>query len=166
MDSTAIEKIQKTANIPALLKHVEKIDTHIPLAVVPDGFTLKNIEDKQEYLSRYRMRYDTTSINDYLDYGSKFAQPGGTCFVDAKKMCALTIFDLGTVEKPLHKSHVSALSLEKTAIFKALLIVDGQKLSQKEAANFIEDWADNLSVDDKSGDSMTNAHAVNATFKT
>jgi uncharacterized protein YfdQ (DUF2303 family) len=74
-------------------------------------------------------------------------------------MNAETFFDLGTEEQPLHQRHKSRLQLDKTAAFKALLRINGDRLSQKEAANFVEDWADNIVVLSKDGGEMTIAQA-------
>ncbi len=161
MDKSAVQQIQETAHIPETLEHLGKVKTHIPTAFVPRGYELVDIEGKQEFLSRYRMQFATNSINDFIQYSKDFAQPGAACFVDASGMNAEIIFDLGTVEKPLHKSHKAGLSLEKTATFKAMLEAEG-KQNQKGAGDFIEDWADNIEIIDASGEGMTPTAASNA----
>lgn len=55
---------------------------------------------------------------------------------------------------------LTSLQLDKTAAFKALLNINGDHLSQKAAANFVEDWADNIIVYSKHGDEMTLNQAV------
>jgi uncharacterized protein YfdQ (DUF2303 family) len=77
-------------------------------------------------------------------------------------MTAKTIFDLGTTDLPEHKEHKATLSLKKTAAFKALLGCDDSKFSQKNAADFLEDWEDNIAVFNQSGESMTLRQATKA----
>lgn len=162
MDKSAIKQIQDTAHIKETLKHLNEVESHIPVAFVPENYDMKDMEKFQEYLSRYRMKYQTNSISDFIEYGKDYAQDGGTCFVDAEGMSASTIFDLGTVEQPLHKAHRSNLELNRTAAYTALLRIDGSHLDQKSASTFIEDWADNIKVTDNSGNKMTVQHAANA----
>lgn len=162
MDSTAIKQIQESAHIPEVLKHLKEVKTDVPVAFVPSNFKMNNIEEYQEFLSRYRMSFATTSIKDFVLYGHKFSEEGATCFVCQELMQADTIFDLGTVDKPLHKEHTAKLFLEKLAAFKALLNVNQEHLSQKQVANFIEDWGDLIQAYDRFDKEMTPGQAANA----
>jgi uncharacterized protein YfdQ (DUF2303 family) len=160
MNKEAIQQIQESANIPALIDQLDNVGTEIPTLIAPQGMAIHNLEKYMTYPSRYRMNYSTSSVDDFVAYNSEFDNDGATCFVDSEKMTAQTIFDLGTVEFPEHKEHKADLSLKKTAAFKALLRCDGDKYSQKTAAEFLEDWEDNIDVLNQNGEHMTVKQAV------
>lgn len=155
MDKSAVMQIQESANIPELLKQLGAIDPENPIISLPESM---RIHDLQHYLPNarhYCMSYGTGSIEDFLKYAKKFTATGTTCFVDADSMAANLIVDLGTPESPGHKHHQSHLGLEKTAAFDALLKNQGMDLSQRDAGDFIEDWADCIIGHDREGDSMS-----------
>ena len=154
MDKSAIEQIQTSAHIPALIEKLSSMETHVPSVIVPNGFSIESLESKMENRSSYRLEFKTESIKDFIAYGKDFSQDGTACFVDSSKMHARTIFDLGTLSAPLHQQHKAIISLKETAAFCAVLNVDGSKMSQKTASDFIEDWADNIIVFSKDGSNM------------
>ena len=160
MDKSAVQHIQESANIPALIKQLSEVGTDIPTLVTPDHMNVKSLENYMANPSRYRMAYSTTSIEDFIEYCIEFEKEGATCFVDAESMTAKTIFDLGTIDLPEHKEHKAKLALKKTAAFKALLNCDGVKLSQKTAAEFLEEWEDNISILNQDGEAMTMRQAA------
>ena len=155
MTKDAVQHIQESGNIPAIIKQVSDQGTQIPVAIVPESMNGLSLEKYMEYAARYRQKYKTTSIEDFIAYNEKFDVKGATCFVNAEDMDAKSIFDLGTTEQAGHKEHTAILTLKKTAAFKALCNINGRQLGQKDAAEFIEDWADNIKVFTKAGDSMT-----------
>ena len=73
-------------------------------------------------------------------------------------MKAHTIFDLGDQDKPEHADHHANLRLQKTAAYAALENINNQHLSQTEAADFIEDWLANITLNDN----ITPAKALTA----
>ena len=86
---------------------------------------------------------------------------------DSDDMSSRIIFDLGAEDLPEHQRHTAKLTIDKSAAFRQLLQMNGERLSQKAAANFIEDWADFIVVttkgtDDEPSVSMTIAQASNA----
>ncbi len=162
MNKEAIEQIQVSANIPALIKHLAEAGTDIPLLLSPDQMGVQSLEKFMANASRYRMNYTTTSIDDFIEYTKKFEEDGTGCFVNAERMTAKSIFDLGTINLPGHKEHTAGLSLKKTVAFKALLQSDGAKLTQKHAAEFLEDWADCTTILNQNGEAMTLQQASKA----
>ncbi|MPW31842.1 DUF2303 family protein [Agarivorans sp. B2Z047] len=160
MDKSAVQQIQESANIPAIIEQVSNAGATVPSVVIPDSMSITSIENKMEFAARYRQSYNTPSITDYVSYSKKFDQDGAICFIDPDRMFAKTIFDLGTDVKPKHKEHTGKLTLKKSAAFAALLEKDGEKLQQKSAGEFLEDWSDCIRVFSKSGDPMNSALAV------
>lgn len=162
MEKAAIEQIQKTANMVEMNQELSQAGTHYPTMLVPEGFQVKNLESFMQLRSSYRFSFKTKSINDFVEYSKEFDQEGAKCFVNSDNMSAKVIFDLGTETAPLHQDNRAGLNLDKTSAYRNLLSIDGNHLSQKAASNFIEDWADHITVFTKAGDHMTIAQAANA----
>lgn len=160
MDKTAIEKIQETAHIPEWLAQLDV--TEAPVAALPESLRLHDLECYMEHASRYRLKYQTDSLADFVGYNKNHDKEGAACFIDATEMKAESIFDLGTPEEPGHKSSRAILTLKSTAAFRAVKCIDGHKLSQKEAGEFIEDWSDYITVSSHNGEDMPVIAAVKA----
>lgn len=156
----AIQHLEQSTLSSALNAELSEKGTQSNLLVVPEGFKISNIEQFMEYRDSYRASFSTKSISDFSEYCQEFDKDGAKCFVNSDNMNAKTCFDLGTEELPLHQLHDASLQLDKTAAFKSLLCINGDQLSQKEAANFIEDWSDNIKIYCREGESMTNQQAV------
>lgn len=159
MNKEAVEHIQKTAHIPEVIAHLTQHETQIPIVTTPDNMSIHDLEKYMPNASRYRLNFETTSTDDFIDYNKEFAVEGSTCFVNAERMNAKSIFDLGTVELPGHKQSTAKLQLKKTAAFQAIYQINGDAMGQKQAAEFIEDWADFIQVLAQDGSSM-NANAA------
>jgi len=151
----AIQHLEKSEVLDRLNVELGGIGTKAPVIITPEGFSLSCLEKHMENRTTYRFDFSTKSIKDFGAYCKEFDMAGGKCFVNSDCMYAQSIFDLGTYEAPLHQLHKATLQLDKTAAFKSLLSLSGKHLSQKDAANFVEDWADNVVVTSKDGVVMT-----------
>lgn len=155
LSKEAIQHLEKTVLLNDINVELSNIETKANLLVVANGFSVEDLESKMPTRDSYRFAFATKSIKDFGEYCREFDKEGAKCFVNSDHMRANTIFDLGTEEAPLHQRHNAKLQLDKTAAFKALLNINGVHLSQKDAANFVEDWADNIRVLCKAGKTMT-----------
>jgi len=155
MDKSAIEHIQLTANIPAFIEHLSNHKTEIPIVAIPDNMSINDLERYMPNAARYRLNYETVNIADFIRYNANADQQGALCFIDDESMTAHTIFDLGTLENPLHKAHQAKLKLRKSAAYKSVLAACNNHLPQKLASDFIEDWQDEIIAFSKDGDTMT-----------
>lgn len=159
LSKEAIVHLQLEALSGQLSDELKGKHSKVPLIAMPSSFELQSLEQFMEHRSSYRYNFETKSIEDFAEYCEEFKLDGAKCFVDSDNMVAKTIFDLGTEEKPLHQKHTAKVKLDKTAAFKALLAHNGVKLSQKDASNFIEDWADNVVVYDQESKPIKNSLA-------
>ena len=160
MTKEAIQHLEQTDLLADVNKALSKVATVAPIVALPEGVTLKDLESHMEHRTSYRFNYSTKSINDFGEYCKEFDKEGAKCFVNSDRMYAESIFDLGTEEKPLHQRHNAKLQLDKTAAFIALLNKNGDHISQKEASDFIEDWAENVEIFTSSGDKVAPALAA------
>ncbi len=131
---------------------ISELGLQVPAAVLPSSMSVQSLEQYMEHAARYRLNFTTTSIDDFIAYNTTYDAAGATCFVSAPEMTAETIFDLGTTIQPGHKAHRAELSLQPTAAYQALQVIDGNKLGQKQAAEFLEDWADFVTVQISTGE--------------
>lgn len=112
-------------------------------AVLPDGFTLHQVECLKEQRRRARGVFTTTSLNDFANYVSEHKEPGATVFV-SDDIKATAILNLGAPNAPGQADNAAKLSMIQTAAYQALLKVDGTPLPQKVAVEFLEDWIDSI----------------------
>lgn len=142
----AIQEIKITDQVKNVQKHIDNIDIEASLIAVPANVSVEDLEDKQMFRNSYRFKFNTTNISDFVDYSKEFQQEGAKCFIDADLITAKAIYDLGTEVEPLHQRHTAALALKKTSAYQALLKISGARLSQRDASNWLDDWADNIQV--------------------
>ena len=159
----AIEHLEQTQLLNNVNLELNAAETKTPLLAVPESIGLKDLERYMPNRSSYRMDFETKSINDFANYAEEYDKEGAKCFVDSDRMSSKIIFDLGTEALPEHQRHTAKLQLDKTSAFKRLLAFSGTGSHyQKDAANFIEDWADFIAVTTSTDEAMTIAQAANA----
>ncbi|SUP77350.1 Uncharacterized conserved protein [Yersinia frederiksenii] len=160
LNSSAITEIRDMV----LASFVEKklADTDCDTIALPASVAVKSLE--QFNLERYRFRgsMETSSIDEYVKYSAGYAGEGVRCFIDADAMCAQTIFNIGTLSNPGHADNTASLSLKKTAPFRELLSIDGRKQTQKELAEWLEDYREFLLAFDADGEVLDIKKAVGA----
>lgn len=160
MDKSAIVQIQETANIPEIINQVT--GALVPVAVIPERYSLANLEQYQEQRSRFRGSFDTRCMPDFLDYVKEHDGEGVSCFINQEQMSAKTIFDLGTIDAPLHMEHTARLALKQTAAFKDMLRHEGELLKQKDLVAFIEDWNANIAAISTEGEDVPIKKAIDS----
>lgn len=164
LDGAAISQIQNMAVSALSLTAVNQ--SLCPAVVLPSDFNVKSLEHLQEGRYRFRGAMDTTSISDFVKYSMQHGiGEGVSCFIDADEMAAKTIFNIGTIGDPGHADNTAMVSLKKTAPFASLLNVNGRKSGQKELAEWLEDWRDNLMAFDAEGNVIDIKQAINAVRK-
>lgn len=77
-------------------------------------------------------------------------------------MSARSVFNIGSLENPGHADNVASIKLKKTAPYRALLAIDGERLRQKNIAEWLEDWSDYLEAFDAEGKAMSISQAAGA----
>ncbi|OAT23534.1 hypothetical protein M977_00443 [Buttiauxella gaviniae ATCC 51604] len=133
-----------------------------PTAMLPKDVSVESLERFGLARFRFRGAMDTTSIDDFVRYSVGYAstEEPARCFIDAQNMSARSVFNIGTLDNPGHADNVSTIKLKQTAPFRALLAIDGDRLSQKQIAEWLEDWSDYLTAFDADGKTMSIAQAA------
>jgi uncharacterized protein YfdQ (DUF2303 family) len=148
MDKSAIEQIQKAEAIIAGRDAIASMPLHIkPVVALPDNFKLHDMEQHLETRFRFRGSFSTQSLAAFGAYAQHHALPTPqAAFIDADKMRAKLVLNLGNHEAPGHCDNTATLTLEQTAAYKALLNIVEREKTQQEIAEFIEDWRHNLTA--------------------
>ena len=135
-----------------------------PTAMLPKDVSVESLERFGLARFRFRGAMDTTSIDDFVRYsvGYASAEEPARCFIDAQNMSARSVFNIGTLDNPGHADNVSTIKLKQTAPFRALLAINGDRLNQKQIAEWLEDWSDYLSAFDAEGNVMSISQAAQA----
>ncbi len=139
----------------------------IAATFAPEGFKLFDTEPFQSFRRRFRGKLATTSLSDFILYvktrteGAN-AAPG---FIDADKLSATVIFNLGTVERPGHGDDAATLNLKASPAYAAILGAHGSTLQHSDALNWLQDWVDNIGYADEDGTEMPAATTYNALRK-
>lgn len=161
LNGDAIEKIQE---LTLAAVHTQDLKTTIcPTVMLPSGYGIESLERFNLNRFRFRGTLETTSIADFVRYSVGYAviDTPARCFIDAESMSARAVFNIGSLDEPGHADNVASIRL-KTAPFRALLAVNGDRLSQKQIAEWLEDWSDLLLAFDTEGTTMDISKAAQA----
>ncbi|QFT53514.1 DUF2303 family protein [Microbulbifer sp. THAF38] len=162
MDQSAVKEIKESQTTAELAKVIDQAKLSTPAMAAPKDFQILNLEKYQQGRTRYRGKMETTSLEDFEQYCMDFGNESAKCFVDPESMTAQTIFNLGTTQEPGHADFSAKLRLIKTAEFKALLQLNGDRSSQKNMAEFMEDYADNILCYTADGEAINTSKAIAA----
>ncbi|HAT7563549.1 TPA: YfdQ family protein [Citrobacter koseri] len=162
LDGNAIQEVQKLAIAGLSIGNIDA--TECPTALVPENAQIESLEHFNSQRFRFRGAMTTTSIDDFVRYSKGYASASepARCFIDADNMTARSVFNIGTLDNPGHADNVASITLKKTAPFRALLQIDGQRLKQKQIAEWLEDWSDYLLAFDADGKTMEISQAAQA----
>lgn len=108
---------------------------------LPDDFRLHDLQDHLPTRRRAAGKMITPYINDFVTYMASHRDDGCTVFVNADGMTATAVLDLGTPAKPGHCAHTAILKPGATAAYAALLAIINRQQSQKDMAEWLEDWS-------------------------
>lgn len=140
LDNNAIQALQDAAGIDQAARAVAQVTDPTTVAL-PDHFKLHDLEPYMVLRRRARGAMSTNNIDDFLAYAKEHAETGAAVFVNATDMNAVAVLNLGTPELPGHADNRASCKLRSTAAFDALKAhTGGRSLSQRQAAEFLEDW--------------------------
>jgi len=112
------------------------------VVALPDSYSTHDLEKFLPLRRRARGRMSTTSVRDFAAYTSAHREPGASVFIDAAKMRAVGVLNLGLPLAPGHADNLAVLELEQTAAYKAMRFACNSHKSQATLAEFLEDWLD------------------------
>lgn len=162
IDRDAFEFLSQQA-VKAAESQAQVLGTHTPTAVI--NGEIVNLEKFGERPVRHRASFNTRNLAAFIAYSLAASQAQGqpgAVFVNPEDMTAAGFFDLGTASEPKFSEDRAALKMKQTAEFIALNKVHEVRLTQKQAADFLIDWAPNIEVIDANGEHLSHAKALAA----
>lgn len=151
----AINKLQHDATAAGVLAASNGHAT-----VIPEDYCLLDLEAYAEHPQRFKGRFYTGSIADFIRYANVNKQDHSGLFINADDNSAQFIVDHGNPKAPQHGSHLAVLELKTTAAYGALLAAHNCKTGQQALAEWLEEWGEHIAVEDSDGASMTLAQAT------
>lgn len=148
-DKQAIQEPSKAEAISAAGQETASaIETDRGVLALPNDFTVHDLEKYLITRRRLRGAMTTSVLVDFARYVADHREAGATVFVSRPGMCAEAVLNLGTPAAPGHADNTAKYQPEQTAAYKALMAAVGkagsQGLTQRELAEFMEDWSDSL----------------------
>jgi uncharacterized protein YfdQ (DUF2303 family) len=162
MDKTAIEQIQQSQTAQAVQSAVNSHNPDMPVVVVPEKFSVENLERFSLNRVRSRGQMATSVVDEFVGFVDSRGQTDMRCFINEDHMSATNIFNFGNDVVPGHCDDIAVLTLKKTAEYKALDNMDGERKSQQKMAEFLEDWAPNITFISEQGEQLAPAKAIAA----
>ena len=164
MDQSAIKEILAQSVMAQTAFQTNAAD--LPVQVVHNDYKLQDIEKYLEAPQRFRGRYETSSIESFGEYIT--AQPGlenAACFINPDKMRAVAVIDFGNHDAPQHKDHTALITAKATPEFDAVMCAHQCTFKQRELAEWMEDWRNNLQCYTDAGEKLDVAKAIQAVRK-
>lgn len=120
------------------------IQSELPANMVaaPASFELIDLQHLQQNRRRFTGKLKTSSITDFASYVKSNSKGKAKGFISPDNLECTLFFNLGTTEEPEHGDWTASLSLEMTAAYRAMLGLNGKKLTQRDASEWLEDWQD------------------------
>lgn len=140
-------------------------------AALPDNFKLTDLEQHMPLRRRPRGKMTTAVLAHFAAYVAAHKQEGATVFVDKHAMNATAVLNLGTPAAPGHADNTATLAPQATAAYQAMQFIlqrsNNQGLSQRELAEFMEDWAPatNMLCETADGATPPVKHCIDAVRK-
>lgn len=160
----AIQQSEATNSVARALDVASNCGHRVFLA--PSNFNLHDIEKYMPVRRRARGVMETSDITSFAEYTATHQEKGCTVFVNADDMRATAVLNMGGPSEPGHADNLAQLKIKKTAALAALLThATGASMSQGTAAEFLEDWSDQIKCFDENGASIPQNLAVAAIRK-
>lgn len=136
LSKEAIEKLEQIIAANAALPK-----TQIPIVALPSGVGLNSLEKYLDYPVRHRAKFDTDSLTSFFDYlQPRAGKSSAGVFIDKANMKAVCHLHIGDQDTPLWDDDTASVRIYKTPEYAGLLGLEQQNLTQRQFAEFIEDW--------------------------
>ena len=160
-DKDAIEAIQESSAIENANIAMAQAEGAHHVVALPSHYEKHDLEQYQPNRRRARGSMETPSLPSFAAYTKQHAEAGATVFIDDHDFKANAVLNLGTPEFPGHADNRATLAPRATAAYAALKAIQGNARSQKDVAEFLEDWSDCIKCF-RENDEVPNAKAIAA----
>lgn len=165
-DKPAIQQIQESQTAHVVQDNILRALTSEGVLALPDSVATKDLEAYMPTRRRQRGNFRTSDKASFASYVQEHKEHGATVFIDADHMIAAGILNLGTKDTPGHCDNRAVLALQKTAGYFSLINLCSRSIqTQRDLAEFLEDWASNLFCLDEAGNTIEPKKAIAAVRK-
>jgi len=119
-------------------------EQNLDVAALPNDTKVLDLEQFKPLRNRFRGKFATSSVEDFVNYTVTKADLGAECFVYPDDMTATAVLNLGSINAPGHADSLAKMRLKTTAAFDALNKIDGASRTQQQLAEWLEDWRDSV----------------------
>lgn len=142
----------------ALKTAVESIDPSLNIVYLNDDVSIHDLEKFQSQKRRMKGQFATTSFLALAQFAqstisSSLNNENPSCFIGNNGNAKL-IFNYGDMSNPLHQDLGASIQLNTTPVFDAIRKLKDSRLTQRELAEFIEDFNDYVTAIDASGNEI------------
>lgn len=161
MEKDAIKLIGDMAHSKEFIEHISSISTARPFALLPDSMNVTDLENYLPTPTRFRNTFSTYRISEFARYCVDFDTNTAQCIIYADELSfradpkAMTVFDMGGPGAPLHADHKATIKLQKLPEYQTAIDFDGQTFDQRKFAEWIEEYADQLTIFTSDGVSLS-----------
>lgn len=135
------------------------------VVALPDSFHVEDLDKFQPTRRRLCGTLCTSNEQHFVGYCQQNKEAGAIVTIDADEMLAVAHLNFGTAKAPGHADNLAKLNYQKTAEYQALLQMVGRNVSQRELAEFLEDFVHLIKCFDDASNEITLGHAVAAVRK-
>jgi uncharacterized protein YfdQ (DUF2303 family) len=167
INKEAIDAMSEAKAIENAFKCLAKASEANNITALPSDYKLHDLERFLPQRRRVRGLMQTPFVRAFAAYVKTHMEAGASVFVDPAKLGATAVLNLGGPSNPGHADNLAKLTPEKTAAYAALQLqtLGNRHLTQKEAAEFMEDWSEHIQCFSDAGHTISNPRAVAAVRK-
>ncbi len=160
-DKSAIQQVTQSEATSAgntALQHA--LTGGAPMVALHQEFKRVDLEDYLPLRRRARNSFTTPYVADFARYVGQHREDGCSIYVNAEEMASKAVLNQGGAEFPGHGDNTAVVKLRKTAPYAALGVLTGRHRSQKELAEWLEEWRHLVKPLGKDSDELNIAHVV------
>lgn len=159
-----MENVSQILENSALNYANDIVDQNKDIIFLSDNSSIHDLERFSKTKRRMNGEFTTSSISALVEFAESTIEESSeidtpSCFVGEDGQASL-VFNFGSIGNPLHQDLTASVNLKKTAIFKAIENLKDRQLTQRELAEFIEDFNDYVVALDKNGDVIIQSSAI------
>lgn len=161
-----MENVSQILENSALNYANDIVDQNKDIIFLSDNSSVHDLERFSKTKRRMNGQFGTTSIKALAQFAESTINQSSevdtpSCFIGENGNAKL-ILNFGTIETPLHQDLKASVQLGQTAVFKAIDRLRDERLSQRDLAEFIEDFHTYVKALDKDGNEINQSVAIAA----
>lgn len=163
-DKQAIEALQEGQSIRQANAAMSTSAAARHVVALPSDYKQHDLEKFEPQRRRARGKMETPDLQSFADYTTAHAEGGASIFIEPENMRATAVLNLGQPDAPGQADNKACYAPVTTAAYNALNRMTAGKNSQKDVAEFLQDWTEHITCFNDEGE-ITPPRAVAAVRK-